>query len=565
MKSTQITFSAGLDNFSALSPDGNSIAYSSDHSGGFEIYVRQFTPGGREVQLTSDGRQNIEPAWSPDGQRVAYHSMKGGGVWNIPALGGVPKRLTDFGSRPAWSPDGAFIAFQSSAPIDLGGYARNAIPPSTVWVVPAEGGPARQLTQVGNPPGGHGAPAWSPDGKRILFSASDFLSSAIWSISSRGDGLRQIPAAADAYEAIYSPDGKYIYYVGRDAPSRADTSSRRSGTADGLWQVRISPADEESVGEPVLIFGGPLGRIRYPTISADGKKIAYSTLLVSSNLWSLPLSPGTSEATGPPARFTNDTSSRNNLPVFSPDGRKLAFVAWRTGTSGDIWVADADGTHATQLTTNPAIDNLPNWLPGGEQIAFFSDRDNDHLMLWTTRLDGAQEKPFFDLGRGVEFARLSPDGGRVAFNSKAGGTINVWVSSVEGGEPRQLTFDRELMGFPCWSPDGTFIAFEMKRGDDNYVAVIPSDGGTPTQLTAGHGLGWPHSWSPDGSKIAFAGFRDGYWNIYWVSRDGKTQQRLTGYARPNTFVRYPAWSPLGDKIVYEYAETTGNIWLMELR
>lgn len=136
---------------------------------------------------------------------------------------------------------------------------------------------------------------------------------------------------------------------------------------------------------------------------------------------------------------------------------------------------------------------------------------------------------------------------------------------MEGGEAKQLTFDNELMAFPCWSPDGKFLAFQVKRGDDQHVAIILSGGGTPTQLTFDHGLSWPYSWSPDGDKIAFAGFRDGFWNVYWVSRDGKMQKRLTDYSKLNTFVRYPAWSPLGNQIVYEYSEATGNIWLMELK
>ena len=47
--------------------------------------------------------------------------------------------------------------------------------------------------------------------------------------------------------------------------------------------------------------------------------------------------------------------------------------------------------------------------------------------------------------------------------------------------------------------------------------------------------------------------------------DGKTERQLTGYDKLNTFVRYSAWSPSGDRIVYEYAVTTGNIWLIELK
>ena len=53
--------------------------------------------------------------------------------------------------------------------------------------------------------------------------------------------------------------------------------------------------------------------------------------------------------------------------------------------------------------------------------------------------------------------------------------------------------------------------------------------------------------------------------MYWVSRTTKEQKQLTHYSKLNAYVRYPAWSPLGNQIVYEYAETTGNIWLVELK
>lgn len=62
----------------------------------------------------------------------------------------------------------------------------------------------------------------------------------------------------------------------------------------------------------------------------------------------------------------------------------------------------------------------------------------------------------------------------------------------------------------------------------------------------------------------FAGQRSGLWNLYWISRRGGPEHRLTDYTNRHSFVRYPAWSPRGDQIVYEYTETTGNIWLMDL-
>jgi Tol biopolymer transport system component len=427
----------------------------------------------------------------------------------------------------------------------MGGVGNNAMPPSTIWVASSKGGGAKQITSPGSPPGGHGAPSWSPDGKRIVFDASDFLSQSLWSVSVEERDLKKI--AEGAWDGIYSPDGASIYYSYR-----------------GLWQVHVSPTTGESLGEPFHLAGGGATFIFHSTITADGKKIAYSVLAISSTLWSILLSPGTSEAQRSEL-FARDTSTRHNLARFSPDGRRIAFNRWRVGTSADIWVAEADGRNLTQLTSSPATDSQPSWFPEGDRIAFLSDRNNDHLILWSITLATGREEPLRDLGPGVEYAALSPDGKQIAFNSKKSGTINVWVAPVTGGEPKQLTFDKELMGFPSWSPDGKFLAFETKRGDDSHIFIIPSSGGTPIQLTNDHGQSFSHSWSPDGDKIAFAGLRDGIWNIYSVSRSTKEQKQLTHYSKLNAFARYPAWSPLGNQIVYEYAETIGNIWLIELK
>jgi Tol biopolymer transport system component len=84
-------------------------------------------------------------------------------------------------------------------------------------------------------------------------------------------------------------------------------------------------------------------------------------------------------------------------------------------------------------------------------------------------------------------------------------------------------------------------------------------------LTSARGADFVNSWSPDGSKVAFAGRRNGVWNIYWVSIKDKAEKKLTDYTGLNTYVRYPTWSPRGNQIVYEYSETTGNIWLLELK
>src|SRR4029079_13989801 len=140
------------------------------------------------------------------------------------------------------------------------------------------------------------------------------------------------------------------------------------------------------------------------------------------------------------------------------------------------------------------------------------------------------DSPLLQLDQDLDWTRLSPDGTRLAFNSKkSGGTVNTWVASLADGAARQLTCDSELLGFPAWSPDGRTLAVELKRGESTHVAVIPATGGPPVQLTSSEGQSWPFSFSPDGDQIAFAGQRGAAWNVWTVSRTTKEQRRLTDH------------------------------------
>jgi len=544
LKAAQVTTWPGLDIHPALAPDGRAIAYSSDHNGAFEIYVKPLAPGSREIQITADGQQNFEPAWSPDGQYLAYHSMNRHGICVVPASGGNVKPITQFGSRPAWSPDGHLIAFQTYAVTDLGANASPAMPPSTIWVVPAQGGEPTPVTQVGNPAGGHGRPSWSPDGKRLAFCASDFSARSVWTVSVQGGDLKQIVPTM-GYDPIYAPDGTGIYY----------------GYESGLYKIRLS-ADSQPQGEPIELVGPSPSRLRYFTLSADGKKIAYTSLLITSNIWSVSMSQATHEANAAPIPLTQDRSFRNLFPAWSPDGKKIAFHSWKANSVSNIWLVDADAKNATQITTEGGA--YPSWFPDGERVAFLSSRQGRQAM-WAINLKTGQEKSLVDFSEQGAFMRLSPDGKWVALNATRNGAINTAIMPIEGGEAKPLTFDKELMGFACWSPDSKLLAMQVGRGDDTNVAIMSSAGGEITQLTFDKGQSWIYSFSPDGDRIAFAGFRNGYWNIWWVSRSTRQQKQVTSYAKLNAYVRYPAWSPAGDQIAYEYAETTGNIWLAELQ
>jgi Tol biopolymer transport system component len=497
-------------------------------------------PGAREIQVTTDGAQNFQPAWSPDGQQIAFYSRTRGGIWTIPASGGTAKQLTDFGSRPAWSPDGRTIVFQSGALTDLAPNHRT-IPPSVLWLVPAAGGRPRQLTRAGEPAGGHGSPAWSPDGKKIAFTVEDVSSYGFWMVEPETGVFRQI--LPNAVDPVFAPDGKGIFY----------------STLGAVWKTEIA-ATGEPLGEPAQIIASGALPIRHLSLSADGRRLAYTTFRTRSNIWSVAPDAKDGAAEGEASPLFENTSIRNTFPAFSPDGRRLAFVSYMPGASGTLYLMDSDGRNLTPTNFSAAF---PSWFPEGERIGS-PFRPGRELKYSSFDLSTGKQTDLLEL-TDTEYVRLSPDGREIAYNSNRGGAINLWLASLETGAQRQLTFDDELIGFPAWSPDGKVFALQVKRGDNTHIAVMPREGGAPELITDEPGQSWVYSFAPDGDRLAYAGQRDYLWNVFWISRTTKERRQLTFNTKQNAYVRYPAWSPRGDRIVYEYAETNGNVWLTELK
>jgi serine/threonine protein kinase/Tol biopolymer transport system component len=352
VKTTQLTSWRGLDFCPALARDGKTIAFSSDRSGSFEIYVKQLVPGARENSITSDGGQNYQPAFSSDGSLIAYHSKKRGGIWVIPLTGGAPKQLTEFGSNPAWSPNDSLIAFQSE-PFHIIGYlTMNPRPPSTLWVISTKGGEPRQLTPAGAPPGGHGGPSWSPDGERIVFNGSG-LGERVWSISAQGDDLKEISGPiTGAADAVYAPDGKSNFFTAE--------------TGWSLYKVNLAESGDP-IGGPVVVSTVSGQHIRKLSIAANGKGIVYCALSTMSNIWAVPLAPKTNVATGEPIKLTQTSNKCDLAPAFSPDGKTIAYWTFATGVPGQIWTMDANGTNHRQITTGSGA--FPWWFPDGNRVA----------------------------------------------------------------------------------------------------------------------------------------------------------------------------------------------------
>jgi Tol biopolymer transport system component/DNA-binding winged helix-turn-helix (wHTH) protein len=548
----QVTNSTGLDIYPTFSPDGNTIAYSSDQNGAFEIYLKQLTPGGRVVQLTNDGAQNLQPAWSPDGTTIAYYSMTKGGIWLAPALGGVARQLVGFGSSPAWSPDGTQIVFQSKGIRELGGTSSVSVFGSTLWTVSLKDGSTRQLTQMDAPTGAHNSPAWSPDGKSIAFVTDGFMvSPSLWTIALDTGKLTRVGSAWGLFNPVYARDGGRIFLSAQFS----------------LWEVNLNERNDRKEFAQRKIFDSVPEVNRYLAISPDDNRIAFTRVRTMSNIYALPLSGD--QPAGPPIALTNDTRMRKTNPSVSPDGQRVLFDVGSLDRNGGIWIIESGGKTSNPITV-PC--GQPGWLMNGED--FFcassgkledSSCTGDRCMatdLWKVHISSGTRGRVQHIEQDTGFFHYSRDGKQAAFLSQKNGPPNVWTVSLDGGAPRQVTFDKEGMGFASWSPDGKLLAAEAQRGDNTEIFVV-RPGESPVQLTHAPGQNWPYSWSPDGDKIAFAASRDGVWNVRWISRTSGAEKQITSYRSQNHYVRYPDWSPDGKAIVYEYAEMTGNIWMLE--
>ncbi len=150
---TLVSTSRGFNGYPAFSPDGGTLAFSSDRSGRLELYVRPLAPGARETPVTSDGQDNVQPAWSPDGRYIAYHSMRRGGLWLVPALGGTPRQSHDVRIGPRLVARRTAIAFSSLGLASLDGMTQSSAALFVLDVARPTARPSRDGSRrAGEPP-----------------------------------------------------------------------------------------------------------------------------------------------------------------------------------------------------------------------------------------------------------------------------------------------------------------------------------------------------------------------------------------------------------------------------
>jgi Tol biopolymer transport system component len=577
----QLTVATGFDGYVAFSPDGTTIAYSSDRSGALEIYVEGLAEGSTATSLTRGAGQSIQPAWSPDGRLIAYHEMAGNGIWIVPSRGGAARKIAEVGAHPSWSPDGTRVVFQSRPPADLnpgGSFGAE----STIWIADVDGRtPPRALTAPGRPVGSHGMPQWLPGTGRVLFAvvapAAVFMGASYWTIAPDTGDLRSLSASPRlSSEFVASPDGHGVLFAARDT--------------NALWWLPISRGGLEA-GEPrptALPATGP--SLASLAMSADGRRIAWTAGASSSGIWSAPVGAGTASASG--AGGTNPTATKAPTPLvlasevgwragnpdIAADGR-IAFVGNRGNAGNKIFLVEP-GRNPRQLTTDARDHFSPFWLKGQNALAVLANH-GDGIGWWRLDPDTGRERLLFYLKDVVKPAgvqsqvigpsagqSISPDFRHLAVAYIRDGVPNLWTTQLGERGPTgpfvQRTFESVSGAFGLWSDDGRWLAYQCERGGDTQICMIDGDGTQPArQLTHDSGTNFNGDWIGD-DAVLFAAKHQAVWNVRTVARATGQVTALTGFVEPRFYVRYPRWDSANRRVVFERYETTGRLFAVQL-
>ena len=580
---TRLTFTPGLQTDVTWSPDSRFIAYASDRSGSFDIWV-QPVAGGDAVQVTRSEMPDTQPDWSPDGTRLAFRSERGGGgIYLVPVLGGAEQRLTTTGSQPRWSPDGRRLLF-------VEGHAVPGARGTRLRVASLDGSPEREVLP---PFFVIQAADWHPDGRITALGFHQSQGPGLFTASADGgepvactispEAARQIGAFSwfTVQGFRWDPDGRAIYLEIVD------------GNVQNLWKAAVDPGTMRITRAERLTTGTT--RDSRAAVSRDGRRLAYTAQADSIRLWTLPIDAASGRITGGAEPLT-DEAQQIRTSDASPDGRYAAFAVQRAGNlRRDLWVADL-----TTRTTRPLFqDDLERdyvrWAPDSRRLVYQrapARVGNALVDMVAGGLDGREEVlASFDLSARPQPPFIAfdwtPDGRFLLGSSSPQGAppdaIALWPVAPGGQAvtPKPLVQDARYAFWQSrFSPNGRFISFVyLPSGGQGYpaIAIAPAaGGGESTWRRVAPDQAWVDKprWSPDGRLLYYLA-RDAQGRFHvWATRidaaTGAPEGRPFEVARmdrPDLLI-----SPEMDRaemsvtaklIILTVRKLTGGIWLLE--
>jgi serine/threonine protein kinase len=536
---TRLTFESRMESWPSLSPDGTELVYVGQSAGNNDIYIRSIDAAtGSAVNLTADSpASDSMPSFSPDGRLIAFSSFRenSAGIFVMGRRGESIRRLTNVGADPAWTPDGREILYSTES----GGDSEVRRVPSELWAVNVDSGTRRRICEADAV-----QPRVSPDGRFVAFWAlplekghSQFSAPDrdVWVLPMAGGARVRITSGGSTnWNPAWSHDGRFLYFA-----------SDRNGSMN-IWRVPIDGESGRPAGEPVAMMAPALWA-GVMSVAGNGS-VVYAAHDFSTNIRSIPLDPLNGIVTGEAVDVVSGQRAWTDLDV-SPDGRHIAMRSIRA--QEDIWVVGTDGSGLRPLTSDVARDRGPRWAHDGS-LMYYSSRGGQY-QFWAMGADGSGPRPITHGNLALNHPIPSPDGRWIGGSNPNGGEQFIFDRHDLSKAPEHLPQPpgRGTTYLWDWSPDGTRIATRDTVGALRVFTVA-----TKTWDSVGTGV-FPR-WLPDGRRLV----AQDRGRLTVVDTITKTSRQI--YAEPDRgrSVFSIALAPGARRVYFTSAVSEADIWLM---